>query len=383
MKDEKKTESKAGRKPVYLVFGSDEFAVSSKARAIVDELCPPAGQAFGLERIDGTPSKADEAVLTIRKVLDAVMTVGFLGEGKTVWVENASFLSEGEPGKLERVKAELERLTEMIRSGLPAGQHLVISSPSVSRRQSFYKACEKAGEVHVFEAEDKPWQAMKDAQPRLAALLREKNLKMSEAVSDAFLERTGYDTRQMAMELEKLSISRGEGASITADDVRLLVSPGREAAVFELAEHVGKRDLRAALKLLQNLFMQKQNAMAIIFPLQSHIRMLSLIKDCLNRRWCRAKAGYGQSPWSDSPEADEVLSRLGKADPRKMHAFRIQKLAEQCAGWTDRELARALRRIVKTHEQLVSSPVSSDFLIELLVIDLCAPSAPETARRSG
>lgn len=373
-----KSENKVEHKPVYLIFGGDEFAVSTKARAVVDALCPPAEQAFGLERIDGSPSKADEAVETIRKCLDAVMTVGFLGAGKTVWLENASFLSEGDPGRIERVKNELARMTELIKNGLPAGQHLVISAPSASRRLAFYKACEKAGEVHAFEVETRPWQAVKDAQGRLAELLREKNLKMSQSIAEAFLERTGYDTRQMAMELEKLSVSCGEGASVTADQIRLLVSPGREAPVFELTEHVGQRNLPAALKSLKNLFAQKLNGMAIIYPLQSHIRMLSLIRDCLNRRWCRAKAGYGESPWSDSPEVEEVLSRLGKDDPRKMHAFRVQKLAEQCANWTDRDLARALRQIVKTHERLVSSPVSSDLLIELLVVSLCTPSRKST-----
>jgi len=381
MKSEKKLEENSVRKPVYLVFGSDEYAVSTKARAIVDGLCPASEQAFGLERIDGAPSTADEAVMTIRKILDAVMTVGFLGAGKTVWVENASFLSEGDPGRVERVKKELERLTELIKNGLPAGQHLVISSPSVSRRQAFYKACDKAGEVHAFEAGDKPWQAMKDAQPRLAELLREKNLKMSQEVSSAFLERIGYDTRQMAIELEKLSVYRGDGASVTVDDVRLLASPGREVPVFELSEHVGRRDVAAALKSLKNLFMQKQTGMAIIFPLQSHIRMLSLIKDCLNRRWCKARAGFGESPWIENDEVDSVLSALGKGDPRKMHAFRVQKIAEQCAYWTDRELARALRKIVKTHEQLVSSPVSADLLIELLVVDLCTPSGKAAVSR--
>ena len=379
MSSKRKSEQDGGRKPVYLVLGGDEFAVSAKARAIVDELCPPAEQAFGLERIDGSPSKADEAVETIRKCMDAVMTVGFLGAGKTVWLENASFLSEGDPGRIERVKHELERLTDLIKNGLPPGQHLVVSSPAVSRRMAFYKACEKAGEVHAFEIESRPWQAVKDAQGRLAELLREKNLKMPQAVAEAFLERTGYDTRQMAMEIEKLAVSCGEGASVTADHVRLLVSPGREAPVFELTEHVGMRNLPAALKSLKNLQAQKLNAMAIIYPLQSHIRMLALIRDCLNRRWCRAKAGYGESPWSENPEEDAVLSRLGKDDPRKMHSFRVQKLAEQCAYWTDRELARALRQIVKTHERLVSSPVSSELLMELLIVALCAKSGKRGA----
>ena len=74
---------------VHLICGDDEYRVAEAARTVVDEICPPADRAFGLEIIGGACSNPDEAIAALRQTLDAVRTVGFLGARKTVWLRDA------------------------------------------------------------------------------------------------------------------------------------------------------------------------------------------------------------------------------------------------------------------------------------------------------
>ena len=49
-------------RPLHLVYGSDEYVVSSHARKIADTLCPESERVLGMEIIEGQTSNAGEAV---------------------------------------------------------------------------------------------------------------------------------------------------------------------------------------------------------------------------------------------------------------------------------------------------------------------------------
>jgi DNA polymerase III delta subunit len=68
---------------------------------------------------------------------------------------------------------------------------------------------------------------------------------------------------------------------------------------------------------------------------------------------------------------DMMFSQL-PADPRKMHWFRVAKMGQQAENYTAEELRVCQRRLLETHEQLVSGSIAQELILEMLVIKLIA-----------
>jgi DNA polymerase III subunit delta len=345
--------------------------MSAHARELVDRLCPAAEQALGLEIVEGACGTKEEAIAAVGKCLEGVCTPGFLGSRKVVWLRNVSFLSEEAPGRFEDVKAAVAELTAEIKRGLPEGQILVISSPKVDRRSSFYKTCQSLGALKEFLPPDKPYLMERQAKETAAAMMSAAGLRCPARALEMFIERTGTDTRQIHQEIEKLAAYLGQRTQVEPEDVLAIVSPAREAAYWDFAEAFGQRDAVAALRALRQLMFQKEEPVGLIISLENRARDLLLFRECLDRRWLRLEGGgdWQKAAWSPSPDADAALSDLSP-DPRQMNPFRAGKLAMQASRFSPAELLRALEELVRAHERMVSSNVPPDLLLELTLVRL-------------
>ena len=232
-------------RPLILVWG-DEYLAAAKARDLVARLCPPSEQALGLEILDGAVETIDAAVSVVNRCVEAMTTVGFFGSSKTIWLREASFFTEGKPGRFVEVKAAVARLTEEIKRGLLPGQTLLITSPKVDRRSAFYKAVQVAGSVFDFSLPDKPHEAEDRARQNLAGIVAKNGLSAPGDALDLILGKVGTDTRMLVQEVGKLAIYLGERRSFTIDDVETIVSSTRAAQGWDLADMVGRRSLAGA-----------------------------------------------------------------------------------------------------------------------------------------
>ncbi len=359
-------------KTVFLVFGDDADQVSTSCRELVNSLCPQDQQSLSLDVIDGAVDTVDEAVNAVSKTLLAVQTVGFFGAGKTIWLKDASFLSSGEPGKYEEVKKKVGELVDEIKRGVMDGQKLVISSPAVDKRSAFYKACQTAAEVREFSVPDKAREADAFTREALADLIQQHGLRMEESARQALVARVGPDIRMLRQEVEKLDLYVQKRRDVTLQDVLTMVAPTREIPPWELAQFVGERNLREALKQLRLLLAQRQHPILMLTFLEKSAREWLIIKDCIQRRWMRPPARYGNPEWSDDPAVDRMLSMLDP-DPRKMHPFRVTKAAEIAAKFSMQELLSLKNDILSLQEQVRSSSVPPELLLELAIIRWLKP----------
>jgi DNA polymerase-3 subunit delta len=356
---------------LFLVYGEDEYRVRTRAKELVDGLCPPAEAAFGLEIIDAAVENAAEGILAVRRCLEALRTVGFLGGRKVVWLRDATLFTAEMAADL---KAAVEELTTQIKAGLPAGQTLVISAQKVFRGSAFFKACQAAGSVELLDRPDKPWQQAEYAHEQVREAFRRSGLKAPADVVDLFLERVGDDTRQIIQEAEKLSVYLGDRKDVRRGDVQAVVSLSRESLAWDLADAVGARDLPGALRILRQLVFQGENPIGLMVLLEGRFRELIVLREALDRGWVRATGeGFGKKlAWKDAPEADEKLSALGR-DPRTTHWFRAGKLAEQAQRFSLVQLLRGHEWLVQSHEAIVSTAVPNALQLELLLLRLLAP----------
>lgn len=372
MADKLKTDS-----AIFLIAGDDEYLIDSKAREMVNALCPEAEQALGLEVIDGGVDVAEEACAALAKTMDAVLTVGFFGGRKVVWLRKASFFSDSQVGKAKDVKERVGYLTDLIKKGLPEGHQLLISAIKVDGRSAFYKACKAHAELIEFKVPEKTGQADQSAIDLTAQYWREIGLKPDgRGVLEQFVALVGADTRTLRQESDKLSSYLGpERREARESDLTEVVCASRESITWDLADQVGRREWGGALRTLRQLLFQKESPIGLIFGLENRFRELAFLRECMRRKWLilEQRGRYANAVWQLDAEGEEALSLCAK-DPRKTHPFRLVKLVEQAQKYSLRELLEGQQLLASTHEQMVSSSIPQALLLEFAILRLSAPA---------
>ena len=360
----------------YLIHGEDEFRVKTAAHARVNALCPPADQAFGLELINGTADNAEGAIAAMRRCLGALRTPSFLGGGKVVWLQDANFFADTNTIKGEALKDARDAFAQDLKAGIGAGFTLVISAGKVDGRTAFAKACKELATVENFALAERSYQQEAPAREWAGECFRKAGVRISGELLKEFLDRAGYDTRQIVTEVEKLSVYLGTRKEVSAEDIQLLVAPARESENWDLPDAVGLRNLPHALEILRQLQFQGENEVGLVIGLEARWRDLLVLRGCLDRGWLRltGSGNWTTAQWGGGTEADAALGSFEK-DPRKTHPFRTAKLAVQAQKYSTAELQRALLETIVAHEQMVSGSGAADVLLELLLLKLLRPAA--------
>lgn len=357
---------------VHLIYGEDDFLAHQAAEKIVNALCPPEEQALGMETLEGDSANSDEAIDCIKRCIGALRTIGFFGGRKVVWLRGATFLGPRFNAS-EELKETIAQLKDEIANGLGPDQFLIISASKIDKRGAFYKACSKAGAVQEFSIPERDYQARPLAEEKARTLLTAKGIKMDGQTMERFLGKTGFDTRSIAQEVEKLSLYLGDRKSVTPEDVAIIVAASKDSATWDLVDAVAERNLPLALRVLNQLLFQGDNAVAMIIALENRFRELALFRDCMDVRVLRVES-YGRGSklhWSDNPKVDELLSGMSP-DPRTIHPFRAGLISGQAKKYAAAELTERLDWLLETHRQLVTTGLPGGVLLEILIVRMCA-----------
>ncbi len=360
---------------LYAVSGEDDYLVEEKAREILAERIAPDQRDFGLEIVDGQADIVDEAVRALRQCREALQTLGFFGNEKLVWLRNATFFQDKGPGQSATTRAAVQALAEMIKSGLPDGQALLVTAPKMDKRLAFYKACKAAGaEFHEYRISEKAHEAHQQADRRLQHVLRKAELVMKEEVRTAFLEKVGPETRQIVNEIEKMSAYLGERRTVTLQDLAEITSTSRDSVAWDWLDVVGERDLEGALVLLRQLLFQgkKTSAVGLVMFLAGRIQDWILYRQALDRGWLQPYRG-GMMKWGRLPPVVAQTLDGFRKNPTTAHPFRVGILARQAKRFSMPELLAAYREVMAAYEQLVSGRAPDALVLELLLIQTLAP----------
>ena len=369
----------AGR--LFLVYGTDDLSAQRKADDLVARLCPPDQQALGLETLRPEPGNdtADAACAILHNTVEALLTPSFLGGAKTVYLRGAQFFNPlTEPGKFADVKAATERLVELLRKGLPEGVAFVVLAGSVNKSTAFYKTFQGTGEVHAFEEPEKDREAEEDFIPRVEKLVAEKGLSLPRPVFNAFLDRTGYNLRQVESELEKLALYLGDRKEATLADVQLMVAPVRESKFYEFADTFCNGHLADTLRVMHRMFAQRVYPVPLLVNLQDRLRQMFVLSDCLKRGWARLSGGdkWRKLDWNLPPEGEELLAAMEK-DPRKGNPYAVSLMAGQAARFPPARWYRWLTAAVNAQAAMTGGEnVNPEVALELFVLRTLGELAP-------
>lgn len=366
---------------LQLICGDDDFLVSEKAKAVVDEWVPQAERTFGLEIVDGRVDTVDGVVGAVRQCVEAVRTVGFFGGGKTVWLRDAAFLAGGGRSfDSASVKEKISELTDLIKGGLPEGHSLVISARSVPRNSALFKAIQAAGTVTDFGSGAKPWEKEKAARENLGAFLLRFGLEMDDTAREAFLARVGGETRMILQELEKLSLYRGAPGRVTTADIEAITSVGKEAEAWDLTDALGERDRSKLACALRRLEEQGEAAVKLSAMLDGRVRDLIVMRAALDQGWVSVQGN--KAAWKrELPREAELVFAALSSDPRTQSPWRAARLVAQASNYSMNELRAGRHYLMELREKLVSTTLDERFLLETALLKFVGPPKPAARRR--
>lgn len=356
--------------PLTLLYGQ-EFLVHQRARALVQERTRDTSE-FGLEIIEGTAANTAEAVAVVLRVLEAVSTRPFLGGEKVVWLKDANFFGTDRTSEASDTLEAVAELTERLKSGLPEGVRLVVSATAMNRARSFFKTCEKLGEVvALLPPDERSREGQATREQFVEEKIRAAKKSLDEEGRERLLALLSGDLRQLDNELEKLLTYVGPRKAITAADVRAVVSPTRGAVVWDLTDAFGERDLPKALSSIENLLDRGENALGLLFALIGKTRSLLLLRDLLDRGVVEMPRFYSAPAMSSlAARTKDQLPPDRAFNPLLQHPFALFKNLQHAQQYSAAELAAAQSVWLDANQSLVSRSLDGKLTLQRALVTI-------------
>lgn len=150
---------------------------------------------------------------------------------------------------------------------------------------------------------------------------------IKENVAQYFLECVGSNMEDIINELRKLIEYAGKGNEITKEDIDSLTVKKIESVIFDLTDNLGRKNIKEALDVLDNLIYTKEPAQRILIMLYNHFKKLYLVKI------------------SNGVNLESIL----KLKPNQV--FLISKYKNQASFFKEAELRTILEEFINLDEQ--------------------------------
>lgn len=249
--------------PIYFYWGDDEFAIKRVVTALRARTLDPAWADFNYSKI--TPEQPDAVI----QGLNLAMTPPFGAGNRLVWLAETTVCQRCS----EDLLIELERTLPF----LPEQTVLLLTSSSKpDGRLKSTKLLQKHAEIREFSAIS-PWKTdLLAQQVRQAA--QEVGVKLTEGAVQLLAESVGNQSRQLYIELEKLSLYAGiSSQALDEAAVSDLVTTSTQNSL-QLATAICLGETARALSLVKDLINRNEPALRIVQTLVGYFRTRLWVK---------------------------------------------------------------------------------------------------------
>ena len=356
-------------KNVYLITGNDTSSIGERARILIQELTGGENNAFNLEIYKENDERT--FIQVIEEALISLSTPSFLGNKKTIWLENLSFPASNE--KSSSTENPLEgriwtKLVDFITQDFPNDINLVISGPEVSSESQLYASCSKVGRVITCtkpELNSRSWR--EGIRRAILNKARSLEIKLTNEIIEYLTEVIGVDTDRLTNEIEKIYCYSGKNPTI--GQVQELCTGNREAVFYALSSAIGTRDINTALKTVAQLLGHGKEPENLVI---GQIRYLGKYINEL----IQAKLLMSYYKIHSGARLSAIIASMNPADKERFKtnvilskgSWRIGVLCSHAEKFTGKELITALSLIMNADKLLVSSGLPKQFILETLVL---------------
>jgi DNA polymerase-3 subunit delta len=194
---------------------------------------------------------------------------------------------------------------------------------------------------------------------QLGPFIREEATRLGKRIDASAMEMLAYyvgsNLQELVAQMEKLATYAAQRESITAEDVKTIVSDTKVDTVFDLANALGGRNLPVAFRCLHTLMRDGEAPLYILNMVTRHFRQLWRVKELVDKK-C-------------SPQ--DISKASG------VHSFYVRGVMEQAKKNSREDLRKVFESVYTTDLALKSSGGKPADLMERLVMDLCGSGGRE------
>jgi DNA polymerase-3 subunit delta len=288
---------------LYVLSGDEDFLKRLVREKVLGQLLGGADPDLAVSGYSG--EKLDFS--TVRNELE---TVPFLAPCRVVVVENADPFVTNHRSALEQYAARPS----------PVGV-LILDVRTFPESTKLAKALPEAAKIAC-----KP-----PAGHRLPAWCVERaktgyGKRLTAAAAELLVERVGPTMGLLDQELGKLATAAGTRATIGAEEVEKLVGRSRSADVFRILEAIGDGKPGVALSILEELFAEGEDPLAVVGPLTAQLRKLVAVA-----RFTAAGLPLGEAMNAAKVPGWEKARQGCEKQLRHLGRRRLEKLTEWLA----------------------------------------------------
>ena len=253
---------------VRLLFGEETYLLETKLKKIKKD--------FG-EIIKGINFiQVDES--NIQNIISDIETPAFGYEKKMIIAKFSGLFKKEKKTAKEKKKSEnslIEKISNYIKENIDFINDYVelIFVEQEVEKDNLYKTIEEYGEVTEFELLKLP-QLITNIKKICSAY----KVNIDDNVAKYFIEVCGTNMQELINEIRKLIEYAGENGNIKKEDVDKLCIKQTQAIIFDLTDNLGKKDIQAALEVLNGLVQEKEPIQKILVTLYNHFKKLYIVK---------------------------------------------------------------------------------------------------------
>lgn len=254
--------------PVCFLYGDEPFLVERAVDSLLKQAIDHTLKDFNFNVFFGNESKGVD-------ILDAAQTLPMFSDRRAVLVKRA-----------DQLKADaLEVLLPYVQN--PAqGTCLVLTGAKIDQRKKFFLEFKKHGELVEYKR-------MYDNKlaPFIQAEASGQGKPIDSAAAELLAALIGNNLQELSSQIEKLVVYVGAKQRITVEDVKVMASSSKAFTAFELAKFLGLRDVSQALRSLDALFLNGDDAPMMIGALSRHFRQLWRVRELLDKKVVQTDIG--------------------------------------------------------------------------------------------
>ncbi len=249
---------------IYLFYGEELFLLENCLKKIKSN--------FG-ELISGINYiNIDEQ--NIDNIITDMQTPAFGYEKKLIIVRNSGLLKkEGKKKnpKLDNLKKKISdyiiKNEEEIKNTL-----VIVFIEEDIGKDDLVKTIEKVGVICNFEKQKLP-----QIIARMKAICNAYKVNIDDNTMRYFIECCGTSMQDLINEIRKLIEYAGENGTITKESIDLLSIKQIDSVIFDLTDSLGKKDIKEAMVVLNNLIYSKEPVQKILITLYNHFKKLYIV----------------------------------------------------------------------------------------------------------
>ncbi len=162
---------------------------------------------------------------------------------------------------------------------------------------------------------------------------------------EMLIEYIGNDLWRMSNEIKKLVSYKKK---VNSEDVKLLVRPKIETAIFKTIDAISQKNKKLAINLIHKHIEKGDHPLYLLTMINYQFRNLLIIKDLIERH----------KPYS------VILKKSG------LHPFVVKKSYFQCQKFTFQELKKIFQKIFKVDLDIKTGRIKPEIALDMLIAEI-------------